>query len=356
MGIDIVIPLSDFPSVMEADSVLNPNDTWRSIAPKKIAYMYNKTTYSYTREHECQPSPEEPGAYLYPPNVLEENPLDVCGELGEKEEYFYNTNTKTWDKRIDMFLFPLYEKSSGNLATNPLRENMDKYTMIKPISKFSRWDDNSNTWVVDVNSAKESLLGSMLSIEAELRSEKIELNGKEYNGVSDLQSYGETYNSLITDDQEGVILTDDGVVTISKKDLKDLILACSNRKTDFLKTKAYFNTELNNSSTLDTLYDVIELKPLEDSKNKYGIAIDNEVALYVAKKLALTLNEDRDDTSTYEVPVSNPSMELKPSEVVINNTGIRLIPKAESDNLVLDSDENNSDVEVEEVKGEDDGV
>lgn len=309
--VDIVIPLKEFPTSMSTDSdALNEFDTWALIAPKKTGYKYDMETYSFTMTHDLQPSPLEPGVYLYPPNVVDENPVEVCGELGEKEEYYYNTTTKTWSKRLDMFLFPLFEKKSGARVQTPLRENADKYTILEPTSNFALWDEKEETWLVDVDKAKEQFISSVEMIANELRVEKIDLNGKPYNGLSDLQTYTETYNSLL-DGQNGIILSGSEVLEVSKEDLKKLINMCLEFKVYILKTTAYFKTELNNAVTLDDLYNVIDLSILRQKQDEYGIEVNNKVVEYVATRLSDTLNtrSDNDPSEVTEI-TTNPSQEL----------------------------------------------
>lgn len=310
--INVIVPLGNFPSVIDSEEEnIDEFKVWNELAETKIGYAYDKESFSYTGEHELQPSPLEPGQYLYPPNVKDENPYDIIGPVNENEEYFFNTETNSWDKRVDKFLFPLYDKRNGNLITSPVRENFRMYTEKQPISKFVNWDNEEDNWVINVEQARDFLINNCEQFANELKFEQIEHEGKMFPGLHKVSDYTETYNTLL-DGQDGMILTDDGIVELSKESLKSLINKCVELRQDILKTTAYFKGELNNATTLDGLFDVIELKLLEVKKDVYKLQLNNRVLLYVAGKLAENLNkpEEQDTVGESEEPKTNPSQEL----------------------------------------------
>lgn len=116
----------------------------------KIAYQTNRGYY--ISKTECQESPLEKGVYLIPSEAIEIQPP----EFKENEIPYWNGNS--WEIKPNYSGRKYYSKIDKSEKTFEIGEEFDsKYTEIQPLEneRFQKWDESSNSWIIDEEAKKQ---------------------------------------------------------------------------------------------------------------------------------------------------------------------------------------------------------
>jgi hypothetical protein len=113
----------------------------------KIVYQTNQGYY--VSQTYCQESPLEKGVFLVPSECIEEKPP----EIKENEIQYWNSNT--WEIKSNYSGKTYYSKIDKSEKYFEIGEEFNNdYTEIIPLQneRFQKWDEDSNNWIIDIDS------------------------------------------------------------------------------------------------------------------------------------------------------------------------------------------------------------
>lgn len=256
----IPIILTEFPDVVEGsteevmtEALWHDGKTWIK------RHGYNEKTYTYIGEVECQASPLDPGRYLFPPYVTQTNPFEVVGPITEQEEYYYNKEKETWDKRPNIKTVPVYNKRSGELIEEPYDENRDQYTFIQPPNRMCKWNEDIQNWEMDIEMVKGSMLSTVRRSKFEYEArEGTTSTGKTMPAINALNEVITINNSISEGETSYFSLQSGELIEYTKAELVEIINHIKDSRVRLLKAQSYLLAKIEKVTSVEEAISLVE--------------------------------------------------------------------------------------------------
>lgn len=251
---------------------------------EKVLYKYNYSVI-YNRNiyiGSTIASKDDSGNYLLMPNTTTKKPELVDG-------YIPAWNGFGWENIEDISKKVFYDKETKQIVKEIKYYDMDKVTDIKPLFKYSYFDDLKNEWVVDTDKLKKEIYNSIVnnlklieSVFVNIRDSDIEFNCCE-NSVNSIKSILE-YISISGNKEIPFRLYNNSFMIFSEEEYKKIYEIVFNNYQDNLKNKWKIKDELNYIEDVKEIYDYAKKYNIDvflkdengNSVNPFVDEIDNE--------------------------------------------------------------------------------